>query len=472
VSNPHKTFAYTLTITENTKSCPQLRSVPYYNVLWAYLSDSVLNIVHAQSTSKDTVKPHTMTYTIPPPSLPTASLWVSSLLSRSYGPSQRRKRIKVLINPFGGKGTAAKLYATHIAPIFTAAQCIVDVVHTTHAKHAEELARELDVSQWDVVACASGDGIPHEVFNGLAAQARPQHALHSVAVTQLPCGSGNGMSWNLHGTGSPSLAALSIVKGRRMPMDLVSITQGGRRTLSFLSQAVGIIAESDLGTEGWRWMGDTRFTVGYVLRLMRQTVWPVDFALGIEIDSKAAVKEAYAQYVDAVAADAKGLTSPRSSASGADSSDAIVSDDALPPLKYGTVSDPLPTGWTLTPYPNLGNFYAGNMAYMTADSPAFATSLPADGMLDLMMVDGDISRMRALQLADEVGKGTLIDAPEVNYLKVSGYRIVPRLKEGYISIDGERIPFEGFQAEVHKGLGCVLSKSGVLYEAKGPQRVN
>jgi len=87
----------------------------------------------------------------------------------------------------------------------------------------------------------------------------------------------------------------------------------------------------------------------------------------------------------------------------------------------------------------------------------------------LMMVPGDIPRRRAMQLADDVGKGTLMDQKEVRYIKVSGYRIVPREKEGYISIDGERIPFKGFQAEVHKGLGVTLSKTGRLYEAEGPR---
>jgi sphingosine kinase len=331
-----------------------------------------------------------------------------------------------------------------------------------------------------VVACCSGDGIPHEVFNGLAQQAHPGRALRSVAVTQLPGGSGNGMSWNLHGTGSASVAALSVVKGVNMPVDLVSITQGTTRSLSFLSQAVGIIAESDLGTDKWRWMGDTRFTVGYVLRLMRQTVWPVDVALGIEIDDKDGVKHAYRKYVDSISGNSKPLQSPIASSSSSDNEEQArqqqqeeqAQDDpptSLPPLRFGTINDPLPSNWKLTPYENLGNFYAGKMAYMTANSNVFPASVPADGLLDLMMVDGDIPRRRALDLADDVGKGVLMDQPEVRYLKVSGYRIIPREKEGYISIDGERIPFQGFQAEVHKGLGCVLSKTGKLYEADGPK---
>jgi sphingosine kinase len=50
--------------------------------------------------------------------------------------------------------------------------------------------------------------------------------------------------------------------GQPMKVDLFSMTQNGTRTLSFMSQAVGLMADLDIGTENLRWMGDTRFIVG------------------------------------------------------------------------------------------------------------------------------------------------------------------------------------------------------------------
>ena len=47
-----------------------------------------------------------------------------------------------------------------------------------------------------------------------------------------------------------------------MPVDAFSITQNGKRTISFMSQALGLIADADIGTENLRWMGDTRFLLG------------------------------------------------------------------------------------------------------------------------------------------------------------------------------------------------------------------
>ena len=41
-----------------------------------------------------------------------------------------------------------------------------------------------------------------------------------------------------------------------MPTDIFSVTQKDNRCLSFMSQAIGLMAELDLGTEHLRFMGD------------------------------------------------------------------------------------------------------------------------------------------------------------------------------------------------------------------------
>jgi sphingosine kinase len=298
------------------------------------------------------VQPALISYSVEKTNGSTAKIWISKLLDRAYGESQRRKRIKVLVNPFGGKGIAQKLYSRDIEPIFTAARSVIDVERTQYQGHAVEIAENLDIEAFDVVACCSGDGVPHEVFNGLGNRKDAQKALSKVAVVQLPCGTGNAMSWNLNGTGSPSLAALYVVKGIQTPLDLVSITQGNRRFLSFLSQSVGIVAESDLATEHLRWMGEHRFTYGFLLRLLRKTVYPCDLAVKVVIEDKQTIRQHYRKQLEN-----RPPTSERRTRSITTDS----SDEGLPPLKFGKVGDQLPEGWQLVPYDTLGNLYAGNV---------------------------------------------------------------------------------------------------------------
>ena len=109
------------------------------------------------------------------------------------------------------------------------------------------------------------------------------------------------------------------------------------------------------------------------------------------------------------------------------------------------------------------------MGYMAAGANFFPCALPNDGYMDLVCIDGDISRLTSLKMMFGVENGTFFDMPLVTYRKVLGYRIIPKnQKDGYISIDGERIPFAPFQAEVHRGLGTVLTKSGHMYETPEP----
>jgi sphingosine kinase len=361
----------------------------------------------------------------------------------------------VLINPFGGQGSAQKMYHKHIAPIFAAAKCELDVENTQHCGHGVEIARKLDIDAYDVVACCSGDGIPHEVWNGFSQREDAARALAKIALAQLPCGSGNAMCLNFNGTDSPSLAALAVIKGLRTPLDLASVTQGDRRTISFLSQSVGIVAECDLATEHLRWMGSARFTYGALSRVLKKTLYPADIAVQVEYDNKAAIREVYRT---------EASKPPRSDSD----RELPPGGTGLPPLQYGTINDPLPPSWELIPHNELGNCYAGNLAYMSADANFFPAALPSDGCLDLVRIRGDIARHTGIKTLLAVAEHKFFDLPHVDYQKIRAFRIIPKgQKDGYISIDGERVPFEPFQAEVHRGLGTVLSKSGHLFEAKG-----
>ena len=472
------------------------RSIPVYNVLSATYVNSVITIRYAEQVNKSKVRPALLQFPLTQSKesstsvLNAAKNWIDCLYSVAYRQSQLYKQIKVLINPLGGKGLAGDLYECEIAPIFAAAFCIVHVEETRRAGHAAEIAQGLDIDRWGVVACCSGDGLPHEVFNGLGRREDARLALSKVAVTCLPCGSGNGLCLNLNGTSSPSQAALAVVKGKRMPLDLVSVTQGNRRTLSFLSQAVGSIADADLGTEHMRWMGEARFTYGVLKAIMSKRTCACDVAIHVRSDDKADIRENY------------GLERERlqkNNRDGNNREDELMAIErrrgaegpGLPALRFGTVNSPLPSTMPLIPYRDLATFWAGNMSYMSADANVFPAALPSDGAMDVVLINGSISRLTALQNLLAVEKGTFFDRETVRYLKAEAVRVVPHGWEekrerqtpgggddteqrgrkssivGNISIDGERFPFEPFQAEVHRGLGTVLSRSGKLYETDG-----
>jgi len=207
-----------------------------------------------------------------------------------------------------------------------------------------------------------------------------------------------------------------------------------------------------LGTEDLRWMGSARFTYGLLQRVWKRTVYPCDIAVKVAIESKDSIRAHCRQ-----SGRQEGVTE-------------YDSEKGLPALKYGDINSELPDDWQLVHHPNMGTFYSGNMAWMSAGVNFFPAALPDDGMFDLIYVDATVSRLQIMKMLLSVETGKHFDLAPVSYRKVLGYRIIPHKRPGveaeYISIDGEQMPFGPFQAEVHHGLGTVLAK-GHLYEAPG-----
>ncbi len=109
-----------------------------------------------------------------------------------------------------------------------------------------------------------------------------QRRLSSISFP--PAGSANGLAINLFGvkdTFNVPLACLNAIKGHPLPLDLCAIVRRRaasespaeaaadgegflERRWSFMSQAMGLMCDLDLGTENMRWMGDARFVVGFL----------------------------------------------------------------------------------------------------------------------------------------------------------------------------------------------------------------
>ena len=106
---------------------------------------------------------------------------------------------------------------------------------------------------------------------------------------------------------------------------------------------------------------------------------------------------------------------------------------------------------------------------MAPNANFFPAALPTDGYMDFVTVDADLSLGASINTLTAVEKEHFFALPHVSYQKISAFRIIPKnQKDGYISIDGERIPFQPFQVEVSPGLGRMLSKAFV-FQANGPK---
>ncbi|WWC88576.1 uncharacterized protein L201_003488 [Kwoniella dendrophila CBS 6074] len=217
-----------------------------------------------QSNNLKVVKLHVL---VEPINLPEAGEWIENIMNHAYQGMKRSKRVLLLVNPVGGKGKAKSIVHDTVLPILQSAGCDVDLRETTHRLHAEEIAKSIELN-YDVIATASGDGLVYEVLNGLAARGDAKKALRTP-IAPIPTGSANAVCTNLFGvkdTFNIPLATLNIIKGQKLNIDLCSVLllPSLTRRFSFLSTALGLMVDLDIGTENLRWMGDTRFMVGFL----------------------------------------------------------------------------------------------------------------------------------------------------------------------------------------------------------------
>jgi len=502
-------------------------------------------------------------------------------MSRAYKDVKPYKRVKVLINPVGGPGKARQLFESRARPILEAAGCRLDITITSHRMHGLEIARDLKVEDYDAVGIVSGDGLIHEMLNGFATRPDADKAL-ALPLAPIPAGSGDAMSINLLGSQqgfSLALACLNIIRGRPMKLDLLSVTQPasafppgvpvpgrppsntlGKRAAakarrdatlnggasaresedvatlieapskpfvqyySFLSQAIGILADLDLGTEHLRALGDTRFLIGYATSVIRNARCDVDIDVKLGARGSKNRAEMRQRVLDFNQTASAGTETSAEAASGGEIADVsdrqpasgeeqgstaptshklvhgvvtepIVADTAsLPPfdmrdpswphsflshstpirqiginaadVPHGTtVSE---SGWARIQDP-IASLYAGKLPFVSRDLMQFPFALPNDGTIDVAMILHAGGRAAKVPENGYAETGQLVYQKAMTYLKVEAIRVTPKLKEGdkrlkkggLISIDGEKVPYAAFQVEVAQGLQyAVLSLYG------------
>ncbi|XP_027358065.1 sphingoid long-chain bases kinase 1 isoform X1 [Abrus precatorius] len=132
-------------------------------------------------------------------------------------------KMLVILNPRSGRGRSSKMFHGIVEPIFTLAGFRLEVVKTTSAGHARNLASSVDISTCpDGIICVGGDGIINEVLNGLLSRDNQKEGI-SIPIGIIPAGSDNSLVWTVLGVRDPVSAAMAIVKGGLTATDVFAV---------------------------------------------------------------------------------------------------------------------------------------------------------------------------------------------------------------------------------------------------------
>lgn len=336
------------------------------------------------------------------------------------------RRVLVVVNPAGGTGTALKIWKRDTEPMLQAADVSYTLLITERANHARDYVAREDVRAFSSVLVIGGDGLIFEVVSGIMSRPDRDVVLKNMPLAPIPGGSGNGLAMSVMfecgEVCTPEIATFVALKGTPALLDVCTATTTSASHFSFLSLSWGMVADVDINSESMRWMGEARFTVSGLGRVI--------------------AKKLYRGRLSMLLAEEAGEEGGSSSSSKtAVTRERVVLPAVTQPLqvqgdpRWLVLEDDFAMVWVVQTSHASTSMYTG---------PGVTLN---DGVFTIMVVR-DCSRLAMLSLMIKMETGAHFSMPELEVFRARAYRLEPLTSEGLYSLDGEKIEYGPFQAEM------------------------
>jgi sphingosine kinase len=340
---------------------------------------------------------------------------VRAIRKLSNIPEQRR--LLVVVNPKSGTQEGLSICDTIVVPVLEQAGIEHDIFNTTHERHAEERMKHgqedkiIDISQYDGVIAIGGDGIVHEILQGLSCRSDFKEICCKLKLGVIGAGTGNGLAKSLAHSSEQVCAPLDsiflAVKGNSSWMDLARYTTQSAEHLSFLTFSWSIIADIDMESECISYIGSLRFDLWAVWRVIALRKYRARFS-----------------YLPATIQNIK----------------AAITD--MPAL-----NDPVPQNW-VSSEDDFYLFWASQVTHAAENVHHAPPCKLHDGVFHIVIVRKHVSRYRMamILLALETGAHVSLDGLEI--VECVAYRLEPITPGSFNDLDGEVIESGPIQGQV------------------------
>lgn len=253
-----------------------------------------------------------------------------------------------------------------------------------------------------------------------------------VPLGVIPAGTSNGMAKSLlDSVGDPCSAfnaVLTIIRGHKRSLDIATISQGKTRFYSVLMLAWGLVADIDIESEKWRWMGSARMDLYAIRRIfhLRKYNGRIHFIPSSEFEDYVDnISEKVASVLDVPFSNSNNRQS-----SGAQENGYVGPNIDLDNMKWRTIQGPFVSVWI------------HNVPWGSEDAMAAPNAKFSDGCLDVILMR-DCPKLGLLSLMTELSNGNHVKSPYVSYFKVKAFVLEPgtlaedSTRGGIIDCDGE-----------------------------------
>jgi len=362
----------------------------------------------------------------------------------------------VYVNPFSGSGKAIRMYKSYLRKVLAEAEITHKCIQTEHAGHARDDVRRIALHNYDGIVIVSGDGLVHEVINGLMDRQDRDEAI-KMPIGIVPGGSGNALaaaiiyaSFRKKKTKPKELlmdSLYEIARGRSRGLALMEVSQQDRKFISFLNIGWGFVADVDIESERYRLFGDARFTIGCVPRVMNLRRYKGSIS-----------------YIPATHSKFTSINCPlktKSFESGryrrlSENSSYNPEEISLTNKDIDSTND---DNWI-----TLDGDYVFVMpiylSHIGSDMYAMPEAKLEEPIIYLYCLRYGISKWMLIRslLAFESGKHIEIGGDFVTVVPCTAVRIDPfnKFGDGYMTIDGESVSYQSLQVKATKSYACVM----------------
>jgi len=166
------------------------------------------------------------------------------------------------VNPHGGVKKGPGILE-RVKPIFENANAELSILETEYAGHARNMARTVDLDEYDGFCAIGGDGTMHEVINGMMSRNDGK----KCPIGLITGGTGNSFMHDLECL-DPINAAKRVVTNRRHPIDLAKVNANGETLYAFNIVGWGMPTDINRIAEKMRWLGGQRYNVASLIEII------------------------------------------------------------------------------------------------------------------------------------------------------------------------------------------------------------
>ena len=187
-------------------------------------------------------------------------------------------KLLIIFNPRAAHGRSVKKLM-HIRAKLKDLNIQAKFMTTTHQGHAKELVANTDLSEFDGLIAAGGDGTVFEVLNGLYEHPKPAR----VPLGLLPIGTGNAFARELGLQPSNWSDAIDIAhRGRLREVDVGHVNSATGSYFFLNIVLMGFAVDASLSARKLKFFGNTAYTLATLWQVMKLKSHP----LVMEVDGR------------------------------------------------------------------------------------------------------------------------------------------------------------------------------------------